>query len=655
MFRAFTPPHLALACCTLYTANVNAEHPPMELENLVVTASGFSQHIKDAPASISVVNREQLQSKSYRDVTDALRDVPGVVVTGGGSSSDISIRGMASKYTLIMVDGKRQDSRATRPNSDNSGIEQGWLPPLAAIERIEVVRGPMSSLYGSDAMGGVINIITRKDAGKWFGNVRSEVTAQDRSASGGYNNTDVFLSGPLVDERVSVQLYGQRSRREEDRFLNGYNQTATDSGTGKLTFTPDTANDFIVEAGQTNQQRDSHVGRSARRSDSHNDYERSHFSATHQGRWSELTSTSYVQRERIDNPGRRMLLNNTVFNSQVTHLADRHVTTLGGQYLYEDLSDKGNQLADNASFDRLTRWSWALFMEDEWRLTDDFALTAGLRMDRDQNYGTHWSPRLYGVYHVDSQWTLKGGVSTGYKSPDIRSSVEGWGQITGGGGDPAIIVGNSQLKPETSVSHELGILWEGEQGISTGLTLFSTDFKNKITEQRRCTDDTGSASGQCMIGSTAYKFISDRVNVDEAQLRGVEATLDWRLSDDVTLVSNYTFTHSEQKSGSLKGKPLNEMPKHMANATLDWKNSDRLASWTRVNYRGSTSDYLGRTTLSKGTPGYTFVDVGATYSLTKDLTLLAGVYNLFNKEVEYEEYRRTLDGRRYTVGLDWAI
>lgn len=655
MFRAFTPPHVALACCALYTANVHAEQPPVELENLVVTASGFSQHIKDAPASISVINREQLQSKSYRDVTDALRDVPGVVVTGGGSSSDISIRGMAAKYTLLLVDGKRQDSRGTRPNSDNAGIEQGWLPPLAAIERIEVVRGPMSSLYGSDAMGGVINIITRKGNGQWFANVRSELTAQDRSASGGYGSTDVFVSGPLVDERLSVQLYGQRSRRDEDRFVNGFSQQATDSGTAKLTFAPDTHNDITFEAGQSDQQRSSHIGRSARRSDSHNDYERRHFSLTHEGRWSELSSTSYVQRERIDNPNRRMLLNNTVFNSQVTHFADRHVTTLGGQYLYEDLGDKGNQLADSHYFDRLTRWSWALFMEDEWRLTDAFALTAGLRMDRDQNYGAHWSPRLYGVYHVNPQWTLKGGVSTGYKSPDIRSTVDGWGQITGGGGDPAIIVGNSALKPETSVSHELGVLWDGEEGVSTGLTLFSTDFKNKITEQRRCTDDSGNAAGQCMIGATAYKFISDRVNVDEARLRGVEATLDWRLSDGLTLVSNYTFTHSEQKSGALKGKPLNQMPRHMANTTLDWKNTERLASWARVNYRGSTSDYLGRTTLSKGTPGYTFVDVGGTYALTKDLKLLAGVYNVFNKEVQYEEYRRVLDGRRYTVGIDWAI
>jgi outer membrane receptor for ferrienterochelin and colicins len=134
-----------------------------EQEVMVVTASGFQQKIEDTAASISVVTREQLEKRAYRDVTDALKDVPGVVITGGGSSSDISIRGMGSKYVDA---GRRQtvDSRGTRPNSDGPGIEQGWLPPLQAIERIEVVRGPMSSRYGSDAMGGVINVITRKTA-----------------------------------------------------------------------------------------------------------------------------------------------------------------------------------------------------------------------------------------------------------------------------------------------------------------------------------------------------------------------------------------------------------------------------------------------------------------------------------------------------------
>ena len=147
---------------TLIVAALASQAHASQNEVMVITASGFQQKIEDSAASISVVTREQLEKRAYRDVTDALKDVPGVVITGGGSSSDISIRGMGAKYTLMLVDGKRVDSRGTRPNSDGPGIEQGWLPPLQAIERIEVVRGPMSSRYGSDAMGGVINVITRK-------------------------------------------------------------------------------------------------------------------------------------------------------------------------------------------------------------------------------------------------------------------------------------------------------------------------------------------------------------------------------------------------------------------------------------------------------------------------------------------------------------
>jgi outer membrane receptor for ferrienterochelin and colicins len=131
------------------------------MDTVVVTASGFEQRIQDAPAPISVITREDLDKKFYRDLNDALVEVPGVIVTGGGDRQDISLRGMGPKYTLILIDGKRQNSRETRTNSDSTGVEGGWTPPLSAIERIEVVRGPMSSLYGSDAMGGVINIITR--------------------------------------------------------------------------------------------------------------------------------------------------------------------------------------------------------------------------------------------------------------------------------------------------------------------------------------------------------------------------------------------------------------------------------------------------------------------------------------------------------------
>jgi outer membrane receptor for ferrienterochelin and colicins len=137
---------LASAISSLACGAAVAQETP-QLNDIVVTASGFEQQISSAPASISVISREELERGYYQNVTDALRDVPGVVVTGGGrgdNGNDISIRGMPSQYTLILVDGRPINSRESRPNGD-AGFEQDWLPPLQAIERIEVVRGPMST------------------------------------------------------------------------------------------------------------------------------------------------------------------------------------------------------------------------------------------------------------------------------------------------------------------------------------------------------------------------------------------------------------------------------------------------------------------------------------------------------------------------------
>ena len=258
--------------------------------------TGYEQAVEDAPASISVLPREELEKRSYRDITDALKDVPGVVVTGGASSSDISIRGMSSAYTLILIDGKRQNSRETRPNSDNAGIEQGWLPPLQAIERIEVIRGPMSSLYGSEAMGGVINIITRKVHKEWTGSVRAEGTFQEDRDSGDIHQGSVYLAGPIQEDRLGLQFYGQQVRRQEDEILNGFNRQDTRSGTLKLTLTPNADHDLVAEVGRTLQTRTATPGKTVARENcargactpnvlSESKYARDLYSLRHAGRW----------------------------------------------------------------------------------------------------------------------------------------------------------------------------------------------------------------------------------------------------------------------------------------------------------------------------------------------------------------------------------
>ena len=158
----FTRTALALAITTAMTGNSAMAQEAERLEPVVVTAAGYEQALRDAPASISVISGEELSKQSYRDITDAMDNIPGVYVTGGGNSRDISIRGMSKAYTLYMVDGRPiSDGRSVNTNGNDEGKQIG-LPPISMIERIEVIRGPMSSLYGSQAMGGVVNIITKR-------------------------------------------------------------------------------------------------------------------------------------------------------------------------------------------------------------------------------------------------------------------------------------------------------------------------------------------------------------------------------------------------------------------------------------------------------------------------------------------------------------
>nr|WP_295708450.1 ligand-gated channel protein [uncultured Halomonas sp.] len=643
---------LASAVSSLASGAVWAQEAP-RLDDMVVTASGFEQQITNAPASISVVSREQLERGYYQNVTDALRDVPGVIVTGGGAGDnghDISIRGMPSQYTLILVDGRPQNSRESRPNG-NAGFEQDWLPPLQAIERIEVVRGPMSTLYGSDAIGGVINVITRKVAQAWHGNVQLDTVLQEDSDSGDSRQADFYLSGPLVGDRLGLQLYGRTSQRDEDNILNGYEDKSLQSLTARFSLSASDNHDFTAEAGITEQERQSLMGRSAPSegcrggcSDSFNDYTHRHVAFTHSGRFDIGTSESFVQRETSENPSREIEITNTTAKTSLVMPLGAHMLTLGGSYEKESLDDDTtNQISDR---NHVEQQQWALFVEDEWLLTDTWALTGGMRLDDAENYGSHISPRLYSVWNLTPDWTLKGGVSTGFRSPNLREVTADWGQ-TSRGGD---VYGNPDLEPETSLNKELALLYANDAGVSGGLTLFHNDFKDKITR-------IACPEGVC--ADEPNQFGSDptyRINIDEAVTQGVEASVAAPLSEAVELTASYTFTDSEQKSGEYAGEPLTQLPRHQVSATLDWQVSSKLRQWTKVTYRGEESQpTTGPSQSAIVAPSYTFVDAGVGYQLNETTQLNAGIYNLFDEAIDYDEYGYVEDGRRVWLGLNVAF
>lgn len=610
-------------------------------ETMVVTAAGYEQVQTDAPASVTLITQEELSSKYYRDVTDALTSVPGVVVTGGGDNKDISIRGMGSQYTLMLVDGKRLSSRQTRPNSDGPGIEAAWLPPLEAIERIEVIRGPMSTLYGSDAMGGVINIITKKSDLEWTGNVQLSTVLQENRDSGDEQNVNFFVTGPLTDA-LSLQVYGQNIHRDEDNIENGYQNKILRSLGSKLNYQINDQQDLSFTVETTKQERRSTDGLSVdpngRSGAGTNQYNRTAFSVGHVGRWDDIgQSDSHIQYERNDNKSRQMSLENTVAKSTLVMPFEVNTLSVGIQGEYSKLEDLTSNRA--STIKELSSSQGALFVEDEWRALDSFAITAGGRLDINEDFGSHFSPRLYGVWSINQAWTLKGGVSTGFKAPLLRQTKENWAQVSRGGN----LYGNPDITPEKMVSEEINLIYNADSGLQASLGLFNNDFEDKIT------------SIECTVsacdGDTGNRPARQYINVDEAVTRGVEASVDTPIGENWNWAASYTYTYSKQLSGDMEGSPLTQLPKHLFSTQLDWQTTELLNSWAKVTYRGKESDpsSFRETNIA---PSYTFVDAGVTYQVTDNARVKAAIYNLLDEDVNYEEYGYIEDGRRYWLGLD---
>lgn len=644
-----------------------------KLQTIVVTAAGYEQDVVNAPASMTVISREELEKRQYNDITDVLRNTPGVVISGAGSAQTVSIRGMGSSYTLFLVNGKRQFSKDVNPNGDDSGFEKNILPPMAAIERIEVIRGPASTLYGTDAMGGVINIITKKVSDEWSGTVELGTVIQDQGNSGDIKNGSAYLAGPLISNKLGMQLGVNKSKREEDNYVGGFRGTDVESLNSRLTYLINDDHDLEFEANFMKQESESTAGKTilSTGADSYGRNYRQVYGLTHNGHYSDtLSSNSYIQYENSKNPDRinsstglsGIELETWLANSQWNWRLNNH-NLIGGVYFKnESLVDKATNQNAEMPVTELERWGAAIFAEDTWSITDTFNLTTGLRYDHDENYDGNFSPRLYGVYNPTDAWTFKGGVSTGYKQPDLKQSSSNVHSVTGKGS--AFIMGNDELKPEKSLSYEFGTAWQGDKS-KASITAFFTEFKDKITEIRECSSPNGSNSNSATWACEdpfgridpktgdirLWNFISSRINVDEATMQGVEATFDTELAEGVNLSTNYTYTETEQKSGSLKGQPLNEIPKHMFNATVDYSINDAMDVWTRLHHRSQSSAYLGRASMSEPTPAYQFLDIGFNYKFTQNLKGKFGVYNILDEKAEDADGDQVLDGRRYGISF----
>ena len=707
----------ALSCALIgCSLTAFAQNSPVTLNDTVVSASGFEQKITEAPASISVISQQDLQQKRYSNLAQALDDVEGIDIrqgTGKTGGLNISIRGMPSDYTLILIDGRRQNTAGNvTPNGFNE-TSTSFMPPMSAIERIEVIRGPMSTLYGSDAMGGVVNIITKKVAKEWGGSVSLDHTFQENRDYGDTSSTSLYASGPLIDNLLGLAVRGSLYDRAESDLSFDNDSPVSKRGASpvegrnhvlgaRLTLTPDEAHDISLDFERGRQvynnddcqlgNLDGKNGGSATdgctadapaKANGYADelrFERDQFALSHTGRFSFGTLDSSLTHNTTETIG-RTIPGTPIGNSYtgypsivigddrelkstdlildtklVSPVGESHIVTVGGQYWDAKVTDG---IAD----DDFQQKSWAMFVEDEWRLRHDLALTLGARYEDHEAFGGHISPRAYLVWNTNDNWTMKGGVSRGYKTPTLNQLHDGISGVTSQGA--VITVGSPDLDPEVTTNTEFGVYFDNLSGFSANATVFHNKFDDKIddgTPIANCFSATNPNQPGCVSfgsGFTQDSF-AQSVNIDEAVTQGLELAGRWEFAPAWALAMNYTYTDSEQKSGANKGAPLTNTPEHMLHARISWQTTDRLNLWFKGEYRGErtrfTDRYENLTAANQALydaagdlKAYEVFHLGGSFKASENVTLNATIYNLFDKDFTEGTYYTTNTG---TTG--WA-
>jgi len=655
---------VALALTASPAAVYAAETAPLNEDQIVVTATGFSQERREAPATISVVNEKELNTRSNQNVTEAIREMPGVLVGNGHGSlatGDVQMRGMDSTYTSYMVNGIKQATRESRPYGHHIGTEAAFMPPIAAIERIEVIRGPMSSLYGSDSIGGVVNVITKKayNLETWTGVLENNYFLQEKSEYGNTNQTNAFLMGPIIPGKLGVSVAADYLDRRDDDSQSDERFVKHEAGNldATIAMSPTDTQLWDLNVTKGNQEK------------SHNNkqwywgFDRDAASLSQHAWYGDdlLEVKNYISYEKAKTeyrvPGMSSQFieqRNVEANSANTFSLGDHKLTLGANWTRNELDDtfgiEDKEAPGVTPVSKITRNGWALFAEDAWMMVPDFTLTTSARLDHDSYFGYHVTPKLYGNWTIDENWALKGGVSAGYKKPDLRQNNEGFTSVYGRYPYSEISIGNDDLKPEQSVNTEMGVYWQ-QDALALDATLFYTKFKDKISDKTICTQ---TATQKCQYNGYVAESVFQYFNVSDAEIYGIELNGDWQVTASLRANANYTYTHSEQKSGDYKGYALSDFPTSMANVSLTWNVLNDLELWTKSSWRSNSPD-IGK---SSSTEAYALVDLGARYHLNKNITLMTGINNLFDANPIYTTtYNQSalLEGRRYNLGARYEF
>ena len=646
---------LTAAAAAPAQAAAQSDLTEMTLESLmqvsVTGASKYEQKLSEAPSYVSIVTRDDIRQFGYRNLVDVLRSIPGVYTTYDRNYNYAGVRGFSppgdfNTRLLLVVDGHRINNNIY----DQALVGNEFPIDIDLVERVEFIRGPSSSLYGSNAFFGIINVITRR-GGNLEGAELSASAASYRTYQGRVTYGRDFSRGP------EMLLSGTLSDSQgQDLYFPAFDDPATNNGVAvnadgeqfRNAFAKVAYGGFTLE-GVTGYRKKyvptASFGTTFNNNGTYTEDQASYLDLKYERALSEGTDvtarlfydyTSYYG-EYIFGP----VLNKDSAKGawwgaelQAKKKAwDRHLFTGGVEYRSNYLQEQGNYDVDpyNVIFDDHQRSDvWSAYLQGEFRVLPNLILNAGIRYDDYEKFGGNWSPRIGLIWSPWEKTTVKMLYGNAFRVPNVYELYYS---------DNVTLKGNPALKPETIDTYEvvleqfaelLGIQWKGT---AAG---YYYRIKNLITAQ----------------ADPADPDFSIFQNSDTIEAKGLELALDGRTASGLRGSASYSLQKSEVRG---TGSSLPNSPTSTAKLNLFLPIvGNRVSLNPEVQYYSSRKTVPGRATETVG--GYTVVNLTLfTQQLLKGLELSASAYNLLDKSYadpvgnEFTQDTIAQDGRNYRV------
>lgn len=656
-------------------------------EVMVTTATKTEKNIEGVSASVIVITEEEIQKTGASTLDKILEKVPSINAQYGrfphpsaSSKASISLRGMGANGTLILVDGKRLSGETESP------YEMTRIT-ASMIERIEIVKGSMSTLYGSDAIGGVINIITKKiDKNvstldlKYGSNgdgdaVNKNVNFTNRGSVDKLRykiNTSIDDSTPYkvnksyTQEAINPSSGADLDSHPLDNTSGNYDVTYKDEATVKTIgtrleydfsdnftagldlsyFTEDREGQYLGNTSATSGGLITNTPVNSedknRRIDISSDFK---YLINDDLSMNTKVYRSYYKKRNYTDPLTFDGATNTKFSANVTIdtlesdlnyiLNDSNIITTGLEYRKET-RDSGAINPDASSSEFITKVVnyKSLFIQDEIEISDTLNAIVGTRYDNISNADNKITLQAGLVKEIAEDTSIRANYAQGYRTPDIAelyvvSMYYKGAKRYGSEVINTIKTESYDLKPEQSQTFELSLSNKYEN-LSSVFTIFNNKVKDKI--------DLVSYNDS----SSSTKYYTSE-NIDQVDIKGAEVSFDYDLNKDIDLGLNTTYLKTEDES---TGKELTYTPNISASFSVNYKITNDLNTNLMLRYIG---EQYSNSTNTEQTNDYTLVDLGAQYQINKNIEYYLGVDNIFNKEVDEEI--GTNVGSYYFTGL----